>query len=218
MNNSPAAKQQSKEARIPKYLARDHPSLATLDADIQKQWQWASALRTHQSLGIIAQLVGEDALIHAGTGSGKTAIAAGPHAHPSSKGKVTIMALSPLIALQEEQVDTFKDEFGLEAFAVNSSVQGGIARETMAKICEGTWQIILISPEMLLSKRFVSKVLRNNDFRSRILSVVVDEAHVVSHWGADFRKKYGELGIIRALLPPGIPIVAMSATLPTRVR
>lgn len=53
---------------------------------------------------------------------------------------------------------------------------------------------------------------------SRFLSVVVDEAHVVSHWGSEFRKKYGSLGILRALLPKGVPIVAMSATLPPRVR
>ena len=52
----------------------------------------------------------------------------------------------------------------------------------------------------------------------RILSIVVDEAHVVSHWGSDFRKKYGTLGILRALLPKGTPFVAMSATLGPRVR
>ncbi|KAJ7575911.1 hypothetical protein C8J56DRAFT_719777, partial [Mycena floridula] len=65
------------------------------------------------------------------------------------------------------------------------------------------------------------------EFRKSVLSVVIDEAHVISHWGADFHKKYGELGIIHALLPPGyelasintgIPIVTMSATLPARVR
>lgn len=50
------------------------------------------------------------------------------------------------------------------------------------------------------------------------MSVVVDEAHVVSHWGSEFRKKYGTLGIIHAFLPRGTPIVAVSATLPARVR
>lgn len=47
---------------------------------------------------------------------------------------------------------------------------------------------------------------------------MVDEAHVVSHWGSGFRKKYGTLGILRALLPKDTPMVAMSATLPSRVR
>ena len=46
----------------------------------------------------------------------------------------------------------------------------------------------------------------------RILSIVVDEAHVVSHWGAGFQKQYAELGTLPAILPKGTPFVAMSAT------
>ena len=86
------------------------------------------------------------------------------------------------------------------------------------KICAGNWQIVVISPEMMLSKKFIKHVLRNPELSQRLLSVVVDEAHVVSHWGSEFRKKYGSLGILRALLPKGTPFVAMSATLPPRVR
>ncbi|KII82699.1 hypothetical protein PLICRDRAFT_120424, partial [Plicaturopsis crispa FD-325 SS-3] len=80
------------------------------------------------------------------------------------------------------------------------------------------WQIVLISPEMLLSRRFTNEVLRKPEFGQRILSVVIDEAHVVSHWGSSFRKKYGELGKIRAFLPRSTPFVALSATLPARLR
>ena len=71
---------------------------------------------------------------------------------------------------------------------------------------------------MLLSKRFLTSVLKKCEFATHLLSVVVDEAHVVSHWGANFRKAYSCLGILRALLPKGTPIVAMSATLPPRIR
>ena|SRR5882762_750502 len=56
-----------------------------------------------QMEAIEAQLKLLDVLCHAGTGLGKTAIVAGPHMHPSSKGKVTLM-VSPLIALHDEQV------------------------------------------------------------------------------------------------------------------
>lgn len=93
-----------------------------------------------------------------------------------------------------------------------------ISNEQNKDVCTGKWQIVVISPEMLLSKRFVKNVLRDPEMRSRILSIVVDEAHVVSHWGSGFRKKYGTLGILRALLPKDTPMVAMSATLPARVR
>lgn len=86
------------------------------------------------------------------------------------------------------------------------------------KITEGEYQIVIISPEMLLSKRFIQNVLRKSEMAQRLLSVVIDEAHVISHWGSGFRKKYGNLGILRALLPKGTPFVAMSATLGARVR
>ena len=86
------------------------------------------------------------------------------------------------------------------------------------EIRAGKWQIVVLSPEMMLSKVFITQVIRHRDMASRILSIVVDEAHVVSHWGSGFRKKYGTLGILRALLPRGTPFVAMSATLSPRVR
>lgn len=54
---------------------------------------------------------------------------------------------------------------------------------------------------MLLSKVFITQVIRHPDMLKRILGLVVDEAHVVSHWGSR-----------------GTPFVAMSATLPPRVR
>jgi superfamily II DNA helicase RecQ len=76
---------------------------------------------------------------------------------------------------------------------------------------------MLISPEMLLSRRFIDGVLRKPEFGSRCLSVFIDEAHCVSHWGASFRKKYASIGIIRAFLPRATPIIAVSATLTPRV-
>jgi len=71
---------------------------------------------------------------------------------------------------------------------------------------------------MLLSRRFIKDVLSNQEFHKRVMSVVVDEAHVVSHWGHAFRKKYGSLGMVRTFLPRLTPVVALSATLASRVR
>ncbi|KAI0723618.1 P-loop containing nucleoside triphosphate hydrolase protein [Earliella scabrosa] len=155
-------------------------------------------------------------IIQAPTGSGKTAVAAGPHVWPTSAGKTTLM-VCPLLSLETEMVDTFRDDFGLKAVAINSA--GGKLTTTLVKeLLNGTYQIVLISPEMLQSPAFVTRVLRRREFSQRVLSVVVDEAHCVSHWGADFRKKYGSLGTIRAFLPRGTPVIAVTATLTARVR
>ncbi|KAL1707087.1 P-loop containing nucleoside triphosphate hydrolase protein [Schizophyllum commune] len=172
--------------------------------------------REFQTRAIAAQLQRKDVVVHAGTGFGKTAIAAGPHFHESGKGGVTLV-ISPLIALHDEQVETFRSEFGLTATAVNSS-HGGCSKEKLQEIVAGKHQIVLISPEMCLSRRFTREVLQNPGFGAILLSVVVDEAHVVSHWGAQFRKKYGQIGQIRAFVPRRTPIVALSATLSARIR
>ncbi|KAH6876462.1 P-loop containing nucleoside triphosphate hydrolase protein [Coprinopsis sp. MPI-PUGE-AT-0042] len=171
--------------------------------------------RPFQVDAIEAQLLGKDVVVHAGTGMGKTVVAAGPHFHPSAEGKLTIM-VSPLVALQDEQVETFAG-MGVKAVAVNSS-HGGCSPEVLESLKAGHFQILLISPELLLSRRFIDEMLRDKAFTSRILAMVVDEAHVVSHWGAGFRKRYGELGMVRAFLQRGTPVVAMSATLASRVR
>lgn len=71
---------------------------------------------------------------------------------------------------------------------------------------------------MLQSRRFVERVLCKTEFSMRCLSVFVDEAHCVSHWGAEFRKKYGTLGIVRSFLPSGTSMVAVSATFTPHVR
>jgi superfamily II DNA helicase RecQ len=111
----------------------------------------------------------------------------------------------------------FETEYSLKAIAVNGE-NGGCTDELTEMICSGKWQIVIISPEMMLSKKFVTGVLRNPEFTHRLVAIVIDEAHVVSHWGADFRKQYGRLGILRALLPKSTPMVAMSATLPPHIR
>lgn len=56
--------------------------------------------------GMRAQVLWQDLLLHATTGSGKTGIAAGPHLLPLSKGKVTVF-MSPLLAPHDEQVMCF---------------------------------------------------------------------------------------------------------------
>ncbi|KAJ7847717.1 hypothetical protein B0H14DRAFT_3675066 [Mycena olivaceomarginata] len=153
-----------------------------------------------------AQKLGTNVILHAATGSGKTGIAAGPHLLPSSAGKVTLM-VSPLLSLHAEQVSTFQTEFNLKATAINSS-NGGCTKENLEKIVAGEWQIVMLSPEMLLSRRFIDGVLRKPAFGSRCLSVFIDEAHCVSNWGAAFRKKYASIGLIRAFLPRTTPFIA----------
>jgi len=82
------------------------PSDLTDITSIKNAFKWNNEPRPFQLDAIKAQLLRQDVLIHAGTGSGKTAVAAGPHAHEKAKGMVTFM-ISPLIALQDEQIKIY---------------------------------------------------------------------------------------------------------------
>ncbi|KAJ6557142.1 P-loop containing nucleoside triphosphate hydrolase protein [Mycena sp. CBHHK59/15] len=177
--------------------------------------KWTNGAQEFQLECMEAQKLGKDVILHASTGSGKTGIAAGPHLLPSSQGKVTLV-VSPLLSLHEEQVVTFRDEFGLKATAINSA-NGGCTKPIMEAVVNGEWQIVILSPEMLLSRRFIDGVLRKSAFGACCLSVFIDEAHCISHWGDSFRKKYASIGIIRAFLPRSAPIIAVTATLTPRV-
>ncbi|KAJ7170920.1 P-loop containing nucleoside triphosphate hydrolase protein [Mycena crocata] len=200
----------------PAQLAAIEKELKTLPDLIRTHYtKWTTGASDFQLDCMNAQKLGIDVILHAATGSGKTGIAAGPHLLPSSKGKVTIM-VSPLLSLHDEQVATFQNEFGLKATAINSS-NGGCTKAIMEKVVAGEWQIVMLSPEMLLSRRFIDGVLRKSAFGARCLSVFIDEAHCISHWGASFRKKYASIGIIRAFLPRATPIIAVTATLTPRV-
>lgn len=78
-------------------------SLKDLAQKIKNRFKWKHEPRDFQLEAVKAQLQHRDVLIHAGTGSGKTFIAGGPHAHEAAEKKVTFL-VSPLIALQDEQV------------------------------------------------------------------------------------------------------------------
>jgi ATP-dependent helicase YprA (DUF1998 family) len=75
--------------------------VSSLDTTIEQRVGYQP--RAFQMEAIRAQLLRKDVVVHAGTGMGKTLIAAGPHYHPAAAGKLTIM-VSPLLALQTEQV------------------------------------------------------------------------------------------------------------------
>ncbi|KAJ3540607.1 hypothetical protein NM688_g6204 [Phlebia brevispora] len=196
-----------------KLTEEEHAKLAEL---MSEKYGWNGKPHPFQLAGTAAQLEGIDTVIQAPTGAGKTAVVAGPHVWPACAGMVTLLSV-PIIALGEEFVKTFDTEFGLKAVAINSK-NGSLSPQVAKDILAGKYSVVIASPEMLQSRSFVNRILRNSSFTRRVISLVVDEAHCVSHWGASFRKKYGTLGVVRAFLPRGTPVIALTATLTARVR
>ncbi len=103
---------------------------------------------------------------------------------------------------------------GIHARTINSS--NSEEWETIqAEVTAGEVDVLLVSPERL----------NNPDFRDRVLPelaaatglLVVDEAHCISDWGHDFRPDYRRLRTMLSDLPPGVPVLATTATANARV-
>ena len=78
-----------------------------------------------------------------------------------------------------------------------------------------TVDVLLVSPERLNNPDFRDQVLPELAAATGLL--VVDEAHCISDWGHDFRPDYRRLRTMLADLPPGVPVLATTATANARV-
>ena len=166
------------------------------------------ALRPGQAEAVGAVLEGQDTLAVLATGTGKTAIyqLAG-----LALGGVTIV-VSPLVALQRDQLRALSEHpAGVAVAELNASDHSGqrVARDLLA---EGRPGFVLLSPEQLTHPD-VLELLAS----SRPRLVAVDEAHLVSEWGQDFRPDYLRLAAaIGAMGRP--PTLALTATASPPVR
>jgi ATP-dependent DNA helicase RecQ len=160
------------------------------------------ALRDGQAEAVRAPASGTDVLAVMPTGYGKSAVyqLAG-----TLLGGVTVV-VSPLIALQDDQVRSLRDVHGRTAVAINSSHGEKENLEAWALLESSEPCFVFLSPEQLAKPDVVSRLAERG-----VSLFTVDEAHCVSSWGHDFRPDYlGLGGVIEQLGHP--PVIALTAT------
>jgi ATP-dependent DNA helicase RecQ len=166
-------------------------------------------LHPGQLEAIEAVLDGRDTLAVMSTGYGKSAIyqLAG-----EILGKPTIV-VSPLIALQRDQVEAIEGRIGdCEAVELNSTVSAKKRRELIEALERGEHEFVLLAPEQLAKPEVLAELAATEP-----ALLVVDEAHTISEWGHDFRPDYLQLGAFAERL--GRPtILALTATASPPVR
>jgi ATP-dependent DNA helicase RecQ len=163
-------------------------------------------LRPGQLGAVEALAGGRDVLAVLPTGGGKSAIyelagllRAGP-----------VVVVSPLIALQDDQLAHLRAA-GLRAIVVNSQQAAGARAAALLASCDSD-TFVFLAPEQLANGE-----TRDTLRRAGPGLFAVDEAHLISQWGHDFRPDYLLLGAQAGAL--GAPVrLALTATAAPPVR
>jgi ATP-dependent DNA helicase RecQ len=165
-------------------------------------------LRPGQREAIESVLAGRDTLVVMSTGSGKSAIY-------QIAGLLTdgaTVVVSPLIALQRDQVEDLADRAAGGAAQLNSALPAAVRERALAELAEDALEFLLLAPEQLANEEVLGELAA-----ARPSLLVVDEAHCISEWGHDFRPDYLRLGAAADAL--GRPtILALTATAAPPVR
>jgi ATP-dependent DNA helicase RecQ len=165
-------------------------------------------LRPGQKVAIQSVLEGHDTLVIMPTGSGKSAIyQIAAYVIPGST-----VVISPLIALQRDQVNAIADQDIGDAALVNSTLNTTEREEAFEQLEEGDLEFIFLAPEQFNQPETLDRLQA-----AKPSLFVVDEAHCISTWGHDFRPDYLRLGqIIAALEHPRILALTATAAPPVR--
>jgi len=178
-------------------LAGEHARLR------EDQWTAISAL--------VAR--GQRALVVQRTGWGKSAVYFIATALLRARGAGPTIIVSPLLALMRNQVEA-AERAGIRARTINSA-NTHEWEALYAEVAAGQADVLLVSPERLNNPSFREQVLPELSRTAGL--VVIDEAHCISDWGHDFRPDYRRLRTLLEDLPPGIPVLATTATANARV-
>lgn len=131
-----------------------------------------------------------DIFITAPTGAGKSVLFQVPAIYLAEKYNLLTIVISPLIGLMKDQVKNLRNYKYEKAVTINSEVSPMEKQEIKEKINNGVYNILYISPETLIGQTDIQNLIGER----KIGMFIIDEAHIVTTWGKQFRPDYWYLG------------------------
>ena len=131
-----------------------------------------------------------DVFVTAPTGAGKSIMFQIPAIYMAEKFHLLTIVISPLIGLMNDQVKSLETKNYVQAQTINSDISPIVKEEILNKVNNGDVNILYISPETLLSRSSIEQLIGTRE----IGMIVIDEAHIVTTWGKQFRPDYWYLG------------------------
>ncbi|OEH93504.1 RecQ family ATP-dependent DNA helicase [Bacillus solimangrovi] len=176
-----------------------------LEKVLQKKFGFSS-FREGQKEIIEDVLSGRNVLAMLPTGAGKSLC----YQFPSYVLEGTVLVVSPLLSLMQDQVQQLKTKGEKRVVALNSFLS--FEERKLALRSLHKYRIIYASPEILQSEHVLKRLEH-----VKISLFVVDEAHCISQWGHEFRTDYLKLtDVIQRCGTP--PVLALTATASNEVQ
>lgn len=151
-----------------------------------------------------------DIFVTAPTGAGKSLLFQIPAIELMENYNAVTLVITPLKALMLDQVDQLTNERNVKGVTyINSDISPQEKENRVNQIKEGAISIIYLSPELFLANSLESLIGNR-----KIGLLVVDEAHLVTTWGRDFRADYWYLGdyVEKMRKTTRFPILCLTAT------
>lgn len=131
-----------------------------------------------------------DIFVTAPTGAGKSVLFQVPAIYLAEKYNLFTLVISPLIGLMNDQIGILEKQNYKGAKTINSDISPILKEDILHNVAEGNLHILYLSPESLLARSSIEQLIGNRT----IGMIVIDEAHIVTTWGKQFRPDYWYLG------------------------